>query len=85
MVTEALSCRELVELVTEYLEGAMSPEEQARFEAHLALCPGCCTYLDQMRQTIYALGRLTEESILPPAREELLRVFRIWKEGERKQ
>jgi anti-sigma factor RsiW len=47
-----MSCRELVELVTDYLEGALSPEDVARFEAHVAGCPGCAAYLEQMRTTI---------------------------------
>ena len=78
---EEMSCRELVEIITEYLEGTLPPAERARFEAHLAVCPGCQTYLDQMRQTVRALGRLTEQSIPPQARQELLQVFRHWKKG----
>jgi anti-sigma factor RsiW len=76
-----LTCRELVELVTDYLEGGLPPAERARFEAHLADCPGCTTYLEQMRQTIRLLGRLTEADVAPQALEELLRVFRAWKRG----
>ena len=78
---EEMSCRELVEIITEYLEGTLPPAERARFEAHLAVCPGCQTYLDQMRQTVRALGRLTEQSIPPQAHQELLQVFRHWKKG----
>lgn len=73
---EYFTCREMVELVTEYLEGAMPPRERAIFEAHLAVCPGCTAYFEQMRQTIGALGRLTDDDIPPPARDELLDVFR---------
>ena len=51
-----LSCRELVELVTEYLEGALPEGERARFEAHLANCAGCETYLEQVRATIALVG-----------------------------
>jgi len=69
----------MVELVTEYLEGAMSPREMAIFEAHLSVCPGCTAYFEQMRQTIKLAGTLTEESIAPQARDELLHVFRNWK------
>jgi anti-sigma factor RsiW len=69
----------MVELVTQYLEGAMPPRERAIFEAHLSVCPGCTAYLEQMRQTIGMLGKLTEESIEPQARDELLNVFRNWK------
>jgi anti-sigma factor RsiW len=76
-----LNCQELVELVTDYLEGALPPTECARFEAHLTECDGCTRYLDQMRLTIAAIGRLTEESIEPEARADLLQLFRDWKAG----
>ena len=81
MNRDYLTCREMVELVTEYLEGAMSPREMAIFEAHLAVCPGCTAYFEQMRQTIKLAGKLTEESIPPQARDELLSVFRNWKKA----
>ena len=74
-----MSCRELVELVTDYIENALGPEERAAFEAHLAICPGCVDYLDQIRRTITLTGRLTEESLSPTARDELLAAFRSWK------
>jgi anti-sigma factor RsiW len=73
-----LPCRDLVELVTDYLEGRLSPVDQARFEAHLAACEGCRTYLEQFRQTIRDLGRLPEESLSPEARDALLTAFRDW-------
>ena len=76
---DELSCQELVELVTDYLEDALLPAERARFEAHLATCDGCTHYLEQMRLTIAAVGHLTEESIEPSARVELLQLFRNWK------
>ncbi len=65
---EQLSCRELVELVTDYLEGALSPEDRSRFEDHIARCGGCQVYLEQIRQTIEALGHLPEEALTPDAR-----------------
>lgn len=71
-----LTCQALVELVTDYLEQKLSPQEQARFEAHLATCDGCDAYLEQMRQTITPVGALREESIPPETQEELLHVFR---------
>ena len=71
-----MACNEFVELVTEYLEGTLSPEDRQRFEEHLALCDGCSTYLEQMRQTISVLGRLPEEAIPPAAEEKLLSAFR---------
>jgi anti-sigma factor RsiW len=79
--TEEMSCRELVELVTGYLEGTLAPAERSRFEAHLAGCRGCRAYLEQMRLTVTALGRLTEADIAPDAEEALRRAFRRWKRG----
>jgi anti-sigma factor RsiW len=76
-----LDCQDLVELVTDYLEGALPPAERARFDAHIAGCDGCARYLAQMRQTIGAVGALTEESVPEPAMQDLLRVFRGWKAG----
>ena len=79
MTNGALTCKELVELVTEYLEGTLPLEEQNRFEAHLIGCEGCTHYLDHMRRTIRLMGMLTEESIEPGARDEILLLFRDWK------
>ena len=79
--SDDLPCQELVELVTDYLEGRLAPIEQRRFEAHLALCRGCRTYLEQMRQTVRALGRLPEESIDPEVKQRLLRALRAWRRG----
>ena len=76
-----MSCKELVELVTDYLEGALPPAERNRFEEHLAICPGCHTYLEQMRQVIGTLGKLTEESVRSEAKQGLLQVFRNWKKS----
>jgi anti-sigma factor RsiW len=76
-----LTCQELVELVTEYLEGTLPPLERTRFEAHLAECAGCQTYLQQMHQMIQLCGMLTEESIAPEAKRELLHIFRTWKQN----
>ncbi len=73
-----MPCRELVELVTEYIEDRLTPTDRARFEAHIADCRHCETYLEQVRQTIRLLGRLPEESLSPEARDELLRAFRGW-------
>jgi anti-sigma factor RsiW len=76
---EQLSCRELVELVTDYLEGALSDEERARFEAHIGLCGGCRVYLEQMRQTIEQLGHLPEDALSADAERELIEAFRGWR------
>lgn len=75
----ALTCRELVELVTNYLEGALSSEDKERFEAHLAACDGCAAHLQQMRKTIRTVGNLEENLLSPEAKENLLRLFRNWK------
>ncbi len=74
-----MSCKELVELVTEYLEDALPPEERARFEEHLAICPGCVTYVEQIRATVSTVGTLREEEIPPQTRDDLLAAFRGWK------
>jgi anti-sigma factor RsiW len=74
-----ITCAELVEIITDYLEGTMQEAERRRFEAHLDECPYCVNYLEQMRQTIAALGELSEESIALDAREALLGTFRGWR------
>jgi anti-sigma factor RsiW len=79
LISEDLTCRELVELVTEYLDGSLAPGERDRFEQHVILCDGCAFHLDQMRTTIAVTGSLTEDSVTPEAQESLLRVFRDWK------
>lgn len=76
-----LTCQELVELVTAYLEGTLTAAETSRFEAHLTGCEDCTTYLQQMGQTILALGRLPVESVGPLAMGELLSSFRDWRAG----
>jgi anti-sigma factor RsiW len=76
-----VSCKELVELVTDYLEGNMPPEERQRFDEHLQICHGCVNYVEQMRATIAATGALREESVPPEAREALMHAFRDWKHG----
>jgi anti-sigma factor RsiW len=79
--TPEMSCRELVEVITEYLEGTLPAEDRARFDAHIADCDGCTNYLDQMRQTIRALGHLPPESLSPEAERALLDAFRDWRKG----
>ncbi len=79
MSVDELTCRELVEIVTEYLEGALAPEDYARFERHLGMCEGCSIYVDQMRETIRLTGMLSEDEIPEDAREALLNAFRGWK------
>ncbi len=78
-VPSEMACKELVELMTEYLEGTLPSADRQRFEDHLKDCPYCVTYLDQIRQTIRTLGRLTEEDLSEDAKRDLLRIFRDWK------
>jgi anti-sigma factor RsiW len=78
-VADDLSCRELVELVTDWLEGALAPAEHARVELHLAACEGCAAYVDQMRETVRTVGRLPPEALDPVVRDELLAAFRGWR------
>jgi anti-sigma factor RsiW len=74
-----LTCKELVELVTDYLEGALAADERRRFDEHLASCPYCRIYLEQMRQTVRAAGHLPDGSISPEALDALLAHFRRWR------
>ena len=71
-----MSCIDLVELITDYLEGAMAPEDHGHVDAHLAECDGCTAYLDQIRTTIRLTGMLTEEQVPAEARAALLEAFR---------
>ncbi|MGH9280170.1 MAG: anti-sigma factor family protein [Acidimicrobiales bacterium] len=76
-----MSCQELVELVTDYLEGALPKHDRARLDGHLRGCDGCTEYLAQMRRTIQVSGRLRPDALDPEARDRLLEVFRRWKAG----
>ena len=76
--TEMLSCRELVEFVTDYLEGALAPEDLRRFEAHISVCDGCTRYLEQIRETIRVTGALEPADLSPEAEAGLLEAFRGW-------
>jgi anti-sigma factor RsiW len=73
-----IACVELVELVTAYLENALSADDRVRFEQHLAICEGCDAYLEQMRETIRLSGTLREEQLDGEARGALLHAFRSW-------
>ena len=74
-----MPCQELVELVSDYLEDRLSPDDRLRFEQHLAACDACRTYMEQFRQTIRTLGKLPEESLGPEAQKTLLDAFRGWR------
>jgi len=78
-ITTGLACKELVEIITDYLEGTLPERDRARFDEHLMTCPGCREYIDQMRTMLRLAGRLTVDSISPGARDELLRAFRRMK------
>lgn len=74
-----MNCNELVEVVTDYLEGAMSPSERERLEKHKASCPGCINHVEQMRATLTLLGRVLDDDLPQDSRERLADVFRKWK------
>jgi predicted anti-sigma-YlaC factor YlaD len=76
-----LTCQEIVELVSDYLEGALPGEEATLFEEHMTFCDGCSFYLEQMRAVIATVGRVQEEDVPPEARDELLAAFRHWRRG----
>jgi predicted anti-sigma-YlaC factor YlaD len=76
MSGEELSCQEVVEILNDYLEGAMPAADRARIEQHLAECEGCDNYLEQLRTTLRLTGSLSEQSIPPEVMASLLRVFR---------
>jgi anti-sigma factor RsiW len=75
----ALTCRELVELVTDYLEDALPPAQRARFEAHISGCEHCTAYVAQMRETIRLVGSIGPETLDEHTERELLAAFRAWK------
>jgi anti-sigma factor RsiW len=76
---EHISCQEVVELVTGYLDQTLAPEDASVFEQHINFCDGCEWYLDQMRTTVSTVGRIAEEDVPPDARAKLLTAFREWK------
>ena len=78
---EQLSCQEVVELVTDYLEGVLVDDERRRFEQHLSGCDGCRQYVEQMRTTIRLTGELSPRGMSPEAERSMLEAFRNWKSG----
>ena len=74
-----ISCQQVVELVTGYLDQTLEPEDASLFEQHINFCDGCEWYLDQMRTTISTVGRITEEEVPAETRDKLLTAFREWK------
>ncbi len=79
---DELTCREIVELVTDYTEGALPPAERVRFEKHLVCCPGCVYYLGQMQRTLELVGELMDEDCPPEVQETFLQAFRAWHAAE---
>jgi predicted anti-sigma-YlaC factor YlaD len=78
-MAEHVTCQEVVELVSDYLDRALSPEEASLFEQHVNFCDGCDSYLDQMRSTVATVGRITEQDVPDQTREKLLAAFREWR------
>jgi len=76
-----MTCKELVELITQYLEGTLPEEARLQMENHLSGCEGCTHYLEQMRQTIFLTGQLREESLTQQQRAGLLDLFRDWQKN----
>lgn len=74
----SLTCHEVVDLITDYLEDALSAEDRRRVEEHLDACPDCPNYVEQMRETIRLTGRVTEEQIPEEQKAKLLEAFRSW-------
>jgi anti-sigma factor RsiW len=77
-----LACQQVVELVNDYLEDVLPRRERKRFERHLRACPNCTAYLEQMRVTVAAVGRITPDDLSPEAREDFIELFRAWRAEE---
>jgi anti-sigma factor RsiW len=80
LVRREYVCQQVVELVTGYLEDSLSRSARIRFERHLADCPHCTEYLAQIRETIRIIGQVTPEDLTPQMREDLVAVYRRWRE-----
>jgi anti-sigma factor RsiW len=74
-----VTCREVVELMTDYLEDALSPRDRTRFEQHMSGCDGCTAYLEQLRKAKMLMGRSAIEPVPEQMRAELVQAFRTWK------
>jgi anti-sigma factor RsiW len=83
IMSAEITCQQLVELVTDYLDGALTSSDRERFERHLTACPGCTAYVEQIRETVRLTGeRLTEETLPDEMGETLLFHFRDWATAE---
>lgn len=74
-----IACKDVVEMVTDYLEGTLRAADRGRLEAHLARCPACTEYLAQIRETIRLAGRVTTEDLTPRMLSELTDLYRRWR------
>jgi anti-sigma factor RsiW len=74
-----MTCQELTEVLTDYLEGVMPPEDAVRLEAHLELCEGCVAYVEQMRETIRTVRALRSADVKATVPDDVLAAFRAWK------
>lgn len=74
-----MTCREVVELMTGYLDGALSMADRAKFEKHISSCDGCRAYLAQLRTARMLMGRIADEPVPEPLKVELMNAFRDWK------
>jgi len=75
-----LVCRQAVELVTDYLDGALSRRDRRRFEAHIKDCPNCSAYLEQIRTTIRLTGTIEPDDLTPEAKRDLTDLYRRWRD-----
>jgi predicted anti-sigma-YlaC factor YlaD len=76
-----IACQQAVELVTDFLEGALSSRERRRFESHLRRCPNCSAYLEQIRITIELTGAVDPEELTPDAKRDLIDLYQRWRSG----
>jgi len=79
MSEQGLTCQEVIELLSSYIEGGLTVDDRGRVDEHLALCDGCTTYLEQMRETIRLSGMVTEEQVPEDEKAALLAAFRDWR------
>jgi anti-sigma factor RsiW len=77
-----MACQELVEVITDYLEGTLPELDRGRFETHLASCPSCQEYVEQMRALVRLSGKLTARSLEPETVDSLLVAFRRWRDSQ---
>lgn len=84
-IDDAFTCKEVVELVTDYLENALLPGSRKQLEEHVADCPGCTNYIEQVRLTVAMLHQLAQEPVFPETKQELFEAFRNWKQGSSPQ